>query len=278
MTEAGLTFFSVDDSGLFVGNDPARGPWMDDACHGGPVTALAARAFEKLLPDKMLTRITAEFLRPLPMEGCRVEAQFTREGRKMAAATAEVLDGDGKVCARASGMLIAEENIGEVPTYPEPHIRLAEAVPGHFPVMPHPKAKPGFATFAEIAYPPGETMEPGATTLWMKTPPLLAGEDTSPIQRICPLADCGSGISRNMDFADMSFMNCDLTIMIHRKPRSAWLASKSKSYWESSGIGLGHATIMDEDGPVATALQTLLLMPPKVTTELLTPKTSIARK
>lgn len=272
MQEQDLSFFRINDTGFFVGNDPARGPWMDDACHGGPVAGLMVRAMENLVPDKMLTRITAEFLSPLPMEGLRVEAEVTRQGRKMAAASATVLNGDGKVCARASAMLVAETDVGAVPTVQEAPLALSEATPGNFPVMPHPKARPGFATFAEVAYPPGENTDPGATTLWMKTPPLLAGEKTSPIQRICPLADCGSGISRNMDFADMSFMNCDLTIMIHRKPRSAWLASQAKSYWESTGIGLGHATIMDEDGPVATALQTLLLMPPRKTTEMLTPK------
>ncbi|MGH0001679.1 thioesterase family protein [Pseudovibrio ascidiaceicola] len=256
-----LAFFDVNEDGFFVGNDPARGPWRDDACHAGPVTGLVVRAFENLVPDKMLTRITIELLRPLPMAGLRVEAEITRQGRKMEATMGEVLDGDGNVCARASGMLIAEDDLGEVPSYPEPPLHLSEATRGCFPVMPHPKAKANFASHAEIAYPPGETMDPGPTTLWMKTPPLLLEEETSPAQRICPLADCGSGISRNVDFAEMSFMNCDLTIMIHRKPSSTWLASKAKSYWESSGIGLGHATIMDEEGPVATALQTLLLRP-----------------
>lgn len=263
MQDTELTFFDIGENGYFVGNNPARGPWADDACHAGPVTGLIARAFESLVPGKMLTRITAELQRPLPMAGIRVEAEITRQGRKMEVAGAEVLDRDGKVCIRASGMLIAEDDIGEVPTYPEPRLRLSEATMGHFPVMPHPKAKPSFASYAEIGYPPGETMDPGATTLWMKTPPLLPGEETSPIQLICPLADCGSGISRNMDFADMSFMNCDLTIMIHRKPRSTWLASKAKSYWQATGIGLGQATILDEEGPVAIALQTLLLMPPR---------------
>lgn len=272
MKDETQTFFEETDSDFFVGNDPARGPWMDDACHGGPVTGLAARAFENLSPDKMLTRITAEFLRPLPMVGLRFKAQLTRHGRKMDAALVEVFDNDGILCARANGMLIAEDDIGEVPTCPEPTLSRFEANKGQFPVMPHPNAKPGFANFAEFAYPPGETTGPGETTLWMKTPALLSGEDISPIQRICPLADCGSGISRNMDFADMSFMNCDLTIVIHRKPRSTWLASKAKSYWEANGIGLGHATILDEEGPVATALQTLLLMPPKKTKEIMTPK------
>jgi len=272
MQDTGVTFFKVSNDGFFIGNDPARGPWSDDACHAGPVTGLVVRAFENLSPDKMLTRVTAEFLRPLPMAGFRIEAGITREGRKMETAVAEVLDKDSKVCARINGMMIAEDNIGDVPTCNDRALQFSAATMGHFPVMPHPKAKPNFASHAEVAYPPGETMEPGPTTLWMKTPPLLPGEETSPIQHICPLADCGGGISRNTNFSDMSFMNCDLTIAVHRKPRSKWLASKAKSYWESNGLGLGHATIFDEEGPVATALQTLLLMPPKKTTELLTPK------
>ena len=60
----------------------------------------------------------------------------------------------------------------------------------------------------------------------------------------------------------MGFLNTDLMIHIHREPRSEWLASETVSHWQDTGIGLAHAVIRDEEGPLAAVLQTLLLRPP----------------
>ncbi|MEK9725984.1 MAG: hypothetical protein VW405_21205, partial [Rhodospirillaceae bacterium] len=148
-----------------------------------------------------------------------------------------------------------------MPSVATPRLDRSEARASHFPVVQTRHDLPAFQKFIEVAYPPGQDHAPGPTTIWMKTPPLLAGEATSPFQHLCFLADCGNGISRNAEMTQMGFMNCDLTIVQHRPPRSEWLASEAVSYWESTGIAQARATIMDEDGPVATALQTVLLMP-----------------
>jgi len=96
----------------------------------------------------------------------------------------------------------------------------------------------------------------------MRTPKLLQGEDPSPIQALCPLADCGNGISWNAPTTEMGFMNTDLTVHIHREPVSDWLASDSISHWQPTDIGMSQSVLYDTQGPVGTALQTLVLFPP----------------
>jgi len=66
-------FFRVNDD-WFVGNGASRGRWTADACHAGPVAAVIARALERVVPDKQLTRLTINFRRPIPISGFRVDA------------------------------------------------------------------------------------------------------------------------------------------------------------------------------------------------------------
>ncbi len=81
----GATYFTHPPEGVFLGNDPARGPWSPDHCHAGPVTGLVARAAESAVgPDKMLTRLTLDVLRPLPVTGLVIETELTRNTRTLA--------------------------------------------------------------------------------------------------------------------------------------------------------------------------------------------------
>ena len=145
---------------------------------------------------------------------------------------------------------------------PHPAGTPAEAKEGPFPLkgaLHDLKAfnGPGVA----VRYPTGETPEPGPTIVWMHTIPMLPGEDPSPFQRICPLADSSNAISRNAEPDEFAFLNADLTIALHRDPEGAWLGSRAVSHWQPDGTGLADAELFDHRGPVGRALQTLLIRP-----------------
>lgn len=252
-------FFSSDDSIWFIGNDAARGPWSADACHAGPVTGILARALERAIVDKQLVRITADYLRPIPMAGFRVEAEVTRSGRTAAACRVTLTDAEARVCATATSLHLARADVGRFPIPRVDCPSLNEAEPGHFVIETPHHGLPYFGDRIESAFPPGETRAPGPGTLWMRTPPLLAEERPSPFQRVCPLADCGNAISRNANLGEATFPNPDLTVVLHRLPESEWLASSAISFWQSTGIGLSQATLFDEKGPIGVAAQTLLV-------------------
>jgi len=255
-------YFNQLSDDRFSGNPPARGPWSEYFCHAGPVAGLVARAFERAVPEKDLTRMTFDLLRPVPLAELRISVEVHRDARSVATATAQVCDKEDRVCVTATSMHLIRTDFAEMPTAPVSPLHRRDAAPGEPPLPRGAHGEPSFADFIEVAYPEGESHEPGPKTVWMKTPPLLANETPSPVQSLCPLADCGNGLSRNAPFEEMGFLNTDLTIHIHCEPRSEWLASETVSHWQDTGIGLAHAVIRDEEGPVAAVLQTLLLRPP----------------
>jgi hypothetical protein len=95
----------------------------------------------------------------------------------------------------------------------------------------------------------------------MRTVPLLPDEEPSSVQRICPLADCGNAIGRNAELSDASFINPDLTIVLHREPVGEWFGIQAVSHWQPDGIGMADALLFDTEGAVGRALQTLLIRP-----------------
>jgi len=139
--------------------------------------------------------------------------------------------------------------------------RLADALPGGFPIGRPVHGLTGFRDSVEMRYPPGEDNLPGPTTLWMSTVGLLPDEEASPFQRICPLADCGNAFSRHVDPERIAFVNPDLTIALHRPPEGQWLGMRSVSQWQPSGVGLAVSSLFDDHGSVGTAMQTMLLRP-----------------
>lgn len=258
-----LFYFHQAEDGAFVGNDPARGPWSKDHCHAGPVTGLIARAAEtEVGSDKMLTRLTVDLLRPLPLAGVRVAAETTRHTKTLATTRVTVHDLNDTLSATATTMHMVRKDLGEVPNVSSQVPDFKNAVRAPFPIRTMRHDLPGFAHFVDVTYPAGGNQGAGPKTIWMRAPRLLENEVQSPIQSLCPLADCGNGISWNVPATEMGFMNTDLTLNIHREPVSDWLASESISHWQSSGIGMSQSVLYDTEGPVGTALQTLVLFPP----------------
>ncbi len=261
MSQSTETYFERPQGDTFVARAPSRGPWSADHCHAGPVAGLIARAAEQLFPEQVLTRLTIDLIRPVAMAGFKVNAQISRQGRTVSTGTVQLHGLDGKLCASATTSHLANIEFPGVPGLAGAPIERGDASDGTFPIRKTAHDLPCFPDFVEVLYPPGETLEPGPTCLWMRTPGLIPGETPSPFQRLCPLADCGNALSRNAELQEVTFVNTDLTIVAHRLPRGTWLASSSRSHWHSTGVGLSVAELSDEHGPVASALQTLVLRP-----------------
>ncbi len=255
---AAEAFFVTDDDVHFVATEYSRGPWDADACHGGPPCGLMVRAVERLVPDKQLVRLTAEIIRPVPMAGFRIDTEVFRDGRAVSIVDVRMTAG-GKLIARAHAALHRAQEPFEVKNARVDYPDFAAARPGAFPVDQTLHGRFGFTNAVEIRYPPGETGG-GPTTLWMRTRvPLLAGEESSGFQRICPLADCGNGVSWNEYFVDVAALNPDLTVVFHREPRGEWFAMSAISHTHGNGIGATEARLYDVHGPVGFACQGLLV-------------------
>ena len=233
------TFFTVerraDGSEWFTPTDHARGPWDPDACHGGPPTG-PARAGPRAggTWDAPVTACPST-------SGGRCRWPGSRSGPRSPAA-----GGRRPTRRRRSSMATARSGRRRSAcSWPSPTRRcsrrridnldhdtprLAESVPGAFPVGRVAHDWPGFRGGVEIRYPPGEDDEPGLTTVWMRTVPLLPDEEMTPFQRISPLADCGNAFGRNAEPDQVQFINTDLLDRPAPRSRSAsgWAAAPAR--------------------------------------------------
>src|SRR5207302_853838 len=113
--------FTELERGVLEPSGHARGPWDPNAMHGGGPAALLARAIERLeAPGPMLlSRITIEFLAPVPLAPVEVSAEVVRPGRRLQLAEATLSSG-GIDVLRARAVRIRREPV-DVP---------ATAIPG----------------------------------------------------------------------------------------------------------------------------------------------------
>jgi len=251
----------VPDGDLLVPQPIARAGWYADALHGGPVAAAFARAVERL-PSQVpmtLTRLTVDLVRPVPTAPLRVSTVVVREGRRIQLVEAEMETG-GVVVARASAMRIRTADVPvpahprrDLPTPPErletrPLGRLADDEGEWFHV-----------TAIEARFAEGDWLEPGPTTAWMRlTIPLVAGETTTPLQRVVAVSDFGNGLSRVLP-SGWLYINSDLTIHLRRIPVSDWICLRSRTDLGDDGVGLAQSELFDEQGDLGHALQSLVV-------------------
>jgi len=86
---------------------------------------------------------------------------------------------------------------------------------------------------------------------------LVDGEEPSAYQRVAVAADSGNGISAALDFGRYSFVNCDLTVNLLRRPAGDWICLQARSAFGGNGCGLAESAIYDEAGLIGRATQTL---------------------
>jgi hypothetical protein len=234
-----------------------EGPWSPEFQHGGPPTALLVHAMERTAArkDALISRITAEFLSPVPVAELRTVMKVVRDGRNTQLLTGELFAGDRPVM-RATAWRLRRTAIDEL-------IEVGGATPPRVPTET--VASPvgidfGYAEALEWRVVAGSTTGPGPATVWTRLrTAVVAGVEPSPVQRVVAAADSGSGISAELDFADWRFLNVDLTVHLTRPPTGEWVCLDARTQVDPNGIGLTSTTLWDEQGRIGTAAQSLLV-------------------
>jgi acyl-CoA thioesterase len=85
----------------------------------------------------------------------------------------------------------------------------------------------------------------------------VGAETPSPYQRVAVAADSGNGISAALNFEHYTFVNCDLTINLFRRPEGEWIGLDAKSWIGGNGCGLAESALYDERGLIGRATQSL---------------------
>ena len=250
--------------GGWIPTDYSRGPWSPKALHGGPVAALLAGAAERRGSEGndiawLPARITIELLRPVPVAPLRIDAAMYRPGRKVQLVDVTLRTADGTDVATARLLRVREEEI------PAP-VTTALAPPAN------PETLTGTPTLGRQDYPAfhshgvehrfavGTFDELGPASDWIRLRvPVVPGEAPTPLQRVAAAADFGNGVSRVADFTELTFINPDLTIHLHRPPAGEWVCIEAHTWMEGHGLGLAESRLWDTRGPLGRSLQSLLI-------------------
>jgi uncharacterized protein (TIGR00369 family) len=254
------------DGDLFVPTELARGPWDPTALHGGPIAALLARAVEACPDDgaaMVVSRLTVELLRPVPLRPLRAEGAVIRPGRKIQLVEATIVDeATGTEVARARALRIRSAAV-ELPEDP----LLAPGPPPPGPMeatFERSEISESHVAFhnsgSEHRFLAGTWNEAGPVTVWIRLlAPVVAGEEASPLQRVVAAADFANGIARVLPWDDYVFINADLTVHLHRVPRGEWILLDSRSFIGPYGVGMAESVLADADGCIGRSVQSLLV-------------------
>ena len=254
-------FYVPAGDGRFESTPATAGPWSAAAQHGGPPSALLARAFERLEPDpnQRLARLTVEILRPVPVRPVTVAARVVRPGRRVTLLEGSLrIEGTDYLLAR--GWRIAR------PAAPTP----AGGARVGSPPLPDAATPPvwegafadGYMRAIEVRQTSGVFAGPGPAAAWIRARvPLVEGESPSAFQRTAIVADSGSGVSQGVDHRRWLAINVELTLSVHRDPAGEWIHLDASTVVGPDGTGRTDTVLGDSEGEFGRAMQTLLVAP-----------------
>jgi acyl-coenzyme A thioesterase PaaI-like protein len=252
-------FYAETAPGRFDASPATAGPWSLSLQHGGPPSALALRAVERLpgAGERRVARAAVDILRPVPVGPLEVAARVVRPGRRVELVEATVLAEAEPALrlsawrvARAPGDVAATARSGAPP--PRPASATPLALPGWH--------TGGYLSAVEWRFAAGSFATPGPATAWARPLlPLLAGEEMTPEQRTLLLADSGSGLGAAVDLERWLAINVDLVVTFRRAPRTGWLCLRATTSIVPGEGAVTETEILDEQGPAARATQVLLV-------------------
>lgn len=257
-------FFSTDGDD-FVPSVSTRGPWDERFQHGGPPSALMLHVMNRAMSAHdgfVVARMTAEFLRPVPLEPLRVEVDAPEGGRRVKRVRVRLV-ADVPVMAATAVYVKTTEGLAYEALTRDGHVDAewpapSEAEPFEFPFF---STEGGYDQAVEVRV----VDAPWGTTpirCWARPRvPLIAGIETTPEEAVVIMADAESGMGPPVDPHTFSYANPDLTVYFGRRPRAGWVGLDIRSRADGVGIGLSESSLRDEDGVFGRSAQSLILAP-----------------
>lgn len=249
----------------FESTPATTSPWDLAAQHGGPPSALLARAVDRTTDDPAfsIARLTVDMLGPIPQGRVRTEAEVVRPGRRVEMVTARLYAEERLACtatawrvreAPGSTAHLVDPPAALPPLPEESETRFFEAVPpewGYGPSVDWRFVEGGFAGPAT-----------GRARLWARVRiPLVAGEETAPLHRLVVVADSTNGVSARLPIQEWWSIPSTLTVTVERPPTQEWVFLDAATDLSPDGRGLAHAVVSDEAGVLAHVAQPLLVSP-----------------
>jgi len=261
----------VTDGELLVPTLAAQGPWDPTTAHGGPIAGLLAREVESAGPSDgtmRVARLTCDLFRPVPLQPLRLTHTNVRDGRQIRVVDAS-LWWDERLVARATGLFVrvgqsietdtARGAEGAGPPIGGPD---TEASAGLGPVDSGVFDPPGLFHAVELKRIVGQHGDGSPAVAWGRlTLPMVAGEETSPLQALACLGDFTSGMASYLDFRAYVSPNADLSYHLVRPPIGGWVGIDAATVIGDDGVGQSRSRLFDERGYVGLCATTLVVSP-----------------
>ncbi len=251
-------FWIPEGKDLFRATIYTQGPWNPQYQHGGPPAALLVRQIEQISPrpDMVLSRVSVDILGPIPIDSLHAHANLIRPGRNVELLEAYLVH-EGRPLMHASGWRIRAP--ADRPPGIEPDI-----APDKLPLESAPVMDPawtcGYLDGTEWRFTRGSFISPGPATAWTRMRyPLVAGEETTPAQRLILAADAANGVSSPLDIREWQFIPPELTVHSLRPPEGEWVCLDALTVYQAEGTGLTTTALYDSRGLVGRSAQSLLI-------------------
>ncbi len=243
----------------------ARGPWQEDAAHGGAPAGLLARAAEAKGADAdlRLASISLAFNGPVFLGEVEVRAEVVKPGRRQRV-VAVAIEAGGRTLIEGRAVLIRR---GEVDL---PDGVKVEDEPFAGPELGRPIEKELWAdgdseafhrtsnTVVSIEGGPDRVGTEGM--VWIRLDyPLVSGEELTGAQRAVAAADFGNGVAHPVGWGEYLFINCDLNVSLLREPVGEWIGLESRTEVDANGSGLTSTRLHDAEGRFGVASQILFV-------------------
>ncbi len=239
----------------------AVGPWDASMQHGAAPAGLVAWAAERVASERpmLVTRMTVDLMRPVPVAPLQIESSVLREGRKIQIVSVRLL-ADGVEVVRASVLKIrvqaqnlgTGDNGGALPYEPP-----EDASPLSSASSPSPFID-GVSMRGAGEYPPGT----GRQAIWYRlNRAIIEGQSMSPLMRAAATADFTNGTAGLLDPTRWSFINADLSLQLVRQPAGEWILLEAEMWLSSFGSAVANGRLSDRAGLFGRSSQSLVIEP-----------------
>ena len=238
------------------------GPHDPNLIAGGAIVGAALSIMERqaLVPGRV-GRVTADFLRPAPIETLTIVTRPIRQGRRVSLteATARSRGYDVAIVSALRLATDVSEPVEETARWP-----IVEDLPDPAALDPIVAWHDGFFGGAIECRTRGGHQGIGAGWCIARLcVPIIEGETPSTIAAAAALADVAHGVGTPVDQwpPRAAPVNPDLTTSFVRDPQAGWIHLDVAEQWPGDGTGLAKTRLTDRAGLFGVALQTQVLTP-----------------
>ncbi len=247
------------DGNRVISSPHAAGPWNPHMQHGSAPSALVTWLAEQQPTSSpmVVSRVTVDLMRPVPVAPLTYEIEVLREGRKIQLVGIRLLS-NGTVVTNATVLKVrVEEQTLPVDIKDAPLTVPLPETPGLSEPKDHSSA---FVSGMSIRAVHGGFLKLGPGAIWYRANrAIVEGQPISQAMRAVIASDFSNGSSSVLSFKDWMFMNADLTVSLARQPVGDWILLDSESWIGPEGSGLAASKLADKNGYFGRAVQTLVV-------------------